>query len=197
MKDSPETSDQTDSQNQLLSDFYLFLSRTMRYPEKDFLNDAFLDAYENLLDKLELYKEKEQIQTSRTEDQNLLQTLQVEYTRLFINAVPHVIASPYASVYQKSDHDLQGKLTEKTRDFYREQGYDIANTAEPADHIRFELEFLAALADNGKVEEEQQFLKQLFRPWFPQFRDRVLKGAQHPFYTISVTLIDEFTKAEG
>jgi TorA maturation chaperone TorD len=196
LKDSPVTSDQIDSQHQLLSDFYLFLARTMHYPENDFLNDDFLDAYEHLLEKLELHEERERMSSCRADDDNLLQTLQVEYTRLFINAVPHVIASPYASVYQKSDHDLQGKLTEKTRDFYREQGYDIADTAEPADHIRFELEFLAALVSKGKIKEEQQFLQQLFHPWFPLFRDRVLEGSQHPFYRISVQLIDQFTKAD-
>jgi len=197
LKDSPVTTDQINSQDQLLSDFYLFLSRTMCYPENDFLNDDFLDAYENLLEKLELHEEKKQLRSCRSEDDHLLQNLQVEYTRLFINAVPHVIASPYASVYQQSDHDLQGILTKKTREFYRARGYDISNTAEPADHIRFELEFLAALAHNGKVEEEKQFLQQLFRPWFPQFRDRVLQGSNHPFYTISVQLIDLFTRIDG
>ena len=196
LKDSPVPSDRIDSQQHLLSDFYLFFSRTMRYPEDDFLTDTFLDAYENLLDKLELIKEKEQIRSCRTEDKNLLQTLQVEYTRLFINAIPHVIASPYASVYQQSDHDLKGTLTEKTRDFYREQGYDITDAAEPADHIRIELEFLAALTKTGKIDEEQQFLQQLFRPWFTQFRDRVLEGSQHPFYTISVQLIDQFAQTD-
>jgi len=196
LKDSPVPSDRIDSQQQLLSDFYLFFSRTMHYPEDDFLSDAFLDAYENLLDKLDLTREKEQILACRTQDENLLKSLQVEYTRLFINAIPHVIASPYASVYQKGDHDLQGALTEKTRDFYREQGFDITDTAEPADHIRLELEFLAALSKAGKIDEEQQFLQQLFRPWFTQFRDRVLEGAQHPFYTISVQLIDQFTRTD-
>jgi TorA maturation chaperone TorD len=195
LKDSPVT-DQIDSQNQLLSDLYLFLSRTMCYPENDFLTDEFLDAYEDLLEKLELHQEKKQLRSWRNEDDHLLQNLQIEYTRLFINAVPHVIASPYASVYQKSDHDLQGALTEKTREFYRSQGYDISNTAEPADHIRFELEFLAALVHNGKTDEEKQFLQQLFRPWFPQFRDRVLQGSNHPFYTIAVQLIDQFTSTD-
>lgn len=197
MKDSPVTTDQTDPQNQLISNYYLFFSRIMCYPENNFLTDNVLDTYEDLLEKLDLHKEKAQIHACRKEDDNLLQTLQVEYTRLFINAVPHVIASPYASVYQKGDHDLQGTLTEKTRDFYRTQGYDITNTAEPADHIRFELEFLAALVQNGKLEEEQQFLRELFRPWFSKFKDRVVEGANHPFYVISVQLIDQFTRTDG
>jgi TorA maturation chaperone TorD len=193
----PETTDQIDPQHQLLSDFYLFLSQTMRYPEDHFFNDEFLDAYENLLVELELQEEQQRLHSCRKEDDNLLQTIQVEYTRLFINAIPHIIASPYASVYENGDHDLQGKITEKTRDFYREHGYDIADTAEPADHIRFELEFLAALVRNGKLDDEKQFLQQLFRPWFSKFRDRVLEGSEHPYYTISIQLVDLFTRKEG
>ena len=196
MNDTPVKTEQTDPDAGLLSDFYLFLSRTMRYPEADFFTDEFLDAYENLLAKLDLREEQERLHAVREEDDNLLQTLKVEYTRLFINAVPHVIAPPYASIYQDGDHDLQGKTTEKTRDFYREHGYDITSTAEPADHICFELEFLAGLARDGKFEEEEQFLHQLFRPWFPSFRDRVLEGAAHPYYTISVRLIDLFTRKD-
>lgn len=197
LKDFSATSDRIDSQQQQqLADCYLFFAQIMRFPENNVLTDDFLDVYEYLLEQLELHREKEQFHRFRTEDQNLIQTLQVEYTRLFINAIPHVIASPYASVYQQCNHDLQGTLTEKTRDFYREQGYDIANTAEPADHIRFELEFLAALLQTGKIDAEQQFLQQLFRPWFPRFRDRVVEGSQHPFYTISVQLIDQFTRPD-
>jgi len=194
---TPATTDQIDPQHQLLSDFYLFLSQTMRYPEDHFFTDEFLDTYENLLVKLELQEEQQRLHSCRKEDDNLLQTIQVEYTRLFINAIPHIIASPYASVYENGDHDLQGKITEKTRDFYREHGYDIADTAEPADHIRFELEFLAALVRNGKLDDEKQFLQQLFRPWFSKFRDRVLEGTEHPYYTISIQLVDLFTRKEG
>ena len=166
----------------------------MCFPEEHVLTDEFFDVYATWLDKFDMDEEYKLLLGFRN-DGNLLETLQIEYTRLFINAIPHLIAAPYASVYQKSDQELQGKITEKTRDFYREHGYDIVNLAEPADHIRFELEFLAALAGSGKIEEEERFLQELFRPWFAEFKDRVVVGANHPYYAITVKLIDSFTQA--
>ena len=195
MNDTPAAQDQSDPQV-LLSKFYLFLSQLMCFPEEHLLTDEFLDVYEYWLKEFDMSKEHQLFLECRKED-NLLETLQIEYTRLFINAIPHLIAAPYASVYQKSDQDLQGKITEKTRDFYREQGFDIVNTAEPADHIRFELEFLAALTSSNKTEEEEQFLQQLFRPWFTQFKARVVEGAKHPYYAMAVEIIDQFTREDG
>lgn len=191
------TSDQIDPATEVLSEFYLFLSLTMQYPDSGFFTDEFLDAYENLLTRLKLQEKQKSIHACRKEDENLLQTLRVEYTRLFINAVPHVIAPPYASIYRDGDHDLQGKTTKKTRDFYRENGYDITNSSEPADHIRFELEFLAALTRDGKFDKEEQFLKKFFRPWFTKFRDQVLAETIHPYYSVSIQLIDYFTRKDG
>jgi TorA maturation chaperone TorD len=196
LNDTPATSDQTDSTAEPLSEFYLFLSMTMRYPEADFFTDEFLDAFENLLTDLELQKEQQSMQACRQDDEDLLQTLKIEYTRLFINAVPHVIVPPFASVYMDGDHDLQGKTTQQTRDFYRENGYDIADSSEPADHICFELEFLAALVREGKFDREEEFLKKYFRPWFGRFRDRLTAETIHPYYSVSIQLIDAFTKQE-
>ena len=197
LNDTPVKTDETDPDAKSLSEFYLFLSLTMRYPDVDFFTEEFLDTYENLLARLELQEEQKSIHACREEDENLLQTLRVEYTRLFINAVPHVIAPPYASIYRDGDHDLQGKTTEQTRDFYRENGYDISNSSEPADHICFELEFLSALARDGKFDKEEQFLKKLFRPWFNKFRDQVLAETIHPYYSVSIQLIDFFTRKDG
>jgi len=196
LNETPLKNDQIDPDAEPLSDFYLFLSLTMRYPDADFLTDEFLDTYENLLTGLELQEEQERIHACRQGDDNLLQTLRLEYTRLFINAAPHVIAPPYASIYQDGDHDLQGRTTEKTRDFYRENGYDITDSSEPADHIRFELEFLAALARDAKFVEEEQFLKNLFRPWFAKFRAQLLAETIHPYYAVSIQLIDFFTRKD-
>ena len=196
MNDTPAKNKPIDPDAERLSEFYLFLSLTMRYPDAVFLTDEFLDTYENLLAGLDLEKEQQRIHACRQEDDNLLQTLKLEYTRLFINAVPHVIAPPYASIYRDGDHDLQGKTTEQTRDFYRENGYDISDSSEPADHIRFELEFLSALAGEGKFDQEEQFLQKLFRPWFTKFRDQVLAETIHPYYAVSIELIDIFTRKD-
>ena len=195
MNSHSETED-NDIQTQPLADVYVFLALTMRYPDTSFLAEDFFDVFEELLGSFDMSSEQEEIRTCRQQDNNLVDTLQVEYTRLFINAIPHIIAPPYGSFYLDGDHTLQGKSTRRARDFYRQYGYDIADTSEPADHIRFELEFLAALTRDNELEAEEQFLKTIFRPWFISFYKRVLDDKGHPFYQVSLKLIDMFTKEE-
>ena len=103
---------------------------------------------------------------------------------------------PYASVYLDGNGALFGRTTERTRDFYRQHGYDLASEAEPADHLSLELDFLAALTAEGKHEAEELFLRTLFRPWFEQFQEKCMKEARHPFFQVSIRLIDFFTKEE-
>ena len=110
--------------------------------------------------------------------------------------MPHVTVPPYASVYLDGSGTLQGPTTERTRDFYRAHGYDLASETEPADHLALELDFLAALTGEGQVEAEEVFLRTLFRPWFTRFKERCMQEVRHPFYTVSIQLIDFFTKEE-
>ena len=186
------------SEAMILADIYTFLALTMRYPESSFFNKEFLDAFTGLLTSYEMDSELAEIQNScqAENEQELLESLQIEYTRLFINAAPHIIAPPYGSFYLDGDRNLQGKSTAKTRDFYRQYGCDITDPAEPADHIRFELEFLAAMARDNELDAEDTFVTTIFRPWFIQFKKRVLEDKVHPFYRVSVQLIDFFTKEE-
>ena len=190
--------DINNSEAVILADIYTFLALTMRYPTPSFINKEFLDALTGLLTSYEMDSELTEIQNfcySENEEE-LLESLQIEYTRLFINAAPHIIAPPYGSFYLDGDRNLQGKSTSKTRDFYRQYGCDITDSAEPADHIRFELEFLAALARDNELDAEETFVTTIFRPWFIQFKKRVLEDKGHPFYRVSVQLIDFFTKEE-
>lgn len=185
-----------DIRTQPLADVYAFLALTMRYPDASFITEDFLDVFENLLVSFNMAAEQEEIRACRQQGSNFVDTLQIEYTRLFINAVPHIVAPPYGSFYLDGDYTLQGKSSRKTRDFYRQYGYDISDTSEPADHIRLELEFLAALTREGELEAEEQFLKTIFRPWFSRFQKRVLDEKGHPYYMVSTKLIDFFTKEE-
>jgi TorA maturation chaperone TorD len=180
----------------ILSDVYAFLALTMRYPTADFLDSDFLNAFESLLDSLDFPEDTRQFSQWRAQCSDLINELQIEYTRLFINSVPRATCPPFASVYVDGDRTLQGKTTEKTKDFYGKCGYKVENEAEPPDHLRFELEFLAALVRENQFEEEDEFLTTLFRPWFKRFKKQCLEEARHPFYRASIQLIDFFTKEE-
>ena len=199
MTDAPTTLDQNDaptSEDATLSAIYSLLALTMRYPDAAGINDQLFDSLESLLDSLDRSDELTAFRDWRRRSSDPLDELRIEYTRLFINAVPHVTVPPYASVYLDGSGILQGPTTERTRDFYRAHGYDLASESEPADHLALELDFLAALTGEGQVVAEEVFLRTLFRPWFTRFKERCMQEVRHPFYTVSIQLIDFFTKEE-
>jgi len=183
--------------NQQLQDvslLYRFLGQSLKFPEASWFTDDFRRSFSALLNQLGAVQEALDLEKSFAESADLLEDLQVEYTRLFINGVPHVAAPPYASVYL--DKSLQGVHGSRTLAFYREKGCDMSEDADLPDHIVHELEFLSHLAADNDQEGEREFLQRFFLTWFPNFRDNVLKEANHPYYRLVITMIDYFTKEE-
>lgn len=173
-----------------LAEIYRFLAQAMRYPESSWFTDDFLSVFKEILVQLEWHDHIHDLPEKITDE--ILEEIQVDHTRLFINGVPHVIAPPYASVY--IDGTLNSTTADKTRDYFRKKGFDITTTEFP-DHLVTELDFMALLEDEeegGSVE----FLQVYFRPWFDTFRDLVVKEAKVPFIKSAVEVIDFFTKEE-
>lgn len=199
MSEQSTTNDQEDAsvtEAETLRSIYTFLALTMRYPDPVFCNDTFFDTLESLLASLDWQTELVAIEQWRAQSPDPVDELRTEYTRLFINSSSRSTVPPYASIYLDGDTCLQGRTTERTRDFYRERGYDLAEETEPADHISLELDFLAALAGETRYEDQELFLHTLFRPWFHRFQEKCTKEARHPFFKVSIQLIDFFTKEE-
>jgi len=179
-----------------MAEIYRFLAQSMRYPGSDWMQADYFSVLDTFLVELGWDAEAQLLRQSISENTDWLEPLQVEHTRLFVNAIPAVVAPPYGSVYLSADGMLYGPSAEKAKAFYREQGFDLAGEADIPDHIVFELEFLALLAEEGKSREEELFLQKHFRPWFPSFQARVLQEVRHPFYRVLVNLIDFFTREE-
>ncbi|BCL60713.1 chaperone TorD [Desulfomarina profundi] len=158
------------------------------------MNKTYLESLYALLDALGGEKEKDAIDTAIKKSRDFLEDLQVEYTRLFINGIPHVVAPPYGSVY--FDKSLQGKYAEQVMHYYCSKGYALTDKADFPDNLIHQLEFLSFLAEDKDQESENEFLGTYFLPWFETFSKLVKKEAQHPFYRIIITLIDFFTKEE-
>jgi TorA maturation chaperone TorD len=177
-----------------IATIYRFCAQSMQYPETDWMDDNYLDSLYTLLDALGGTEEKNRIITAKEKSKDFLEDLQVEYTRLFINGVPHVAAPPYGSVY--FDKSLQGKYAEQVLNYYHEKGYVLTEKADFPDNLIHQLEFLSFLAEDKDQESEVEFLGTFFLPWYETFSELVKKEAQHPFYHIIVTLIDFFTKEE-
>jgi len=186
------------SQTSLLdmAEIYRFLARSMQYPSADWMQADYFSALDAFLAEFGWDAEARTLRRSISGSFDWLEPLQVEHTRLFVNAIPTVVSPPYGSVYLSADGMLYGPSAEKAKAFYREQGFDLAGEADIPDHISFELEFLALLVEEGKSREEELFLQKHFRPWFPKFKARVLQEGRHPFYGVLVNLIDFFTREE-
>ncbi|MEJ2031727.1 MAG: molecular chaperone TorD family protein [Deltaproteobacteria bacterium] len=180
----------------LLDDLFRILGRSLEYPQGNWPDGDYLAWLDGLLAELGWEEERAELRDLPADHVELLDVLQIEYTRLFINAVPTAVAPPYGSVHYPGEGMLNNRSTEKTREFYRRHGFDLAEESGPADYLPLELEFLARLAGSGRETEAEVFLSNYFRPWFSAFRARVLAGALLPFYRILIELIDFFTQQE-
>ncbi|MDA8165811.1 MAG: molecular chaperone TorD family protein [Desulfobacteraceae bacterium] len=176
-----------------MPDMYRFFSLSMRYPHPSWLTATYFITFFTLLGELGWDEEAAGLRSRFEADGDPLEPLRVEYTRLFINAIPHVVAPPFGSIYVNPDGVVYGANAVATKAFYREHGFELASETAIPDDLGCELEFLATLAEQGKTEAEKLFLRTLFRPWFPIFRDRVIGESLHPFYVVVVKLIDFFS----
>lgn len=173
---------------------YRFCAQSMQYPQPDWFTEKYLSSLYTLLDALGGETEKQRLVDTLAKSSDILEDLQVEYTRLFINGVPHVAAPPYGSVYLEKT--IRGKYSEEILSYYHALGYTLTENADLPDNLIHQLEFLSFLAEDNNREGEEEFLSRFFLPWFPVFVARVLEEAQHPFYRVIVRIIDFFTKEE-
>lgn len=184
----------TTTPSQDISFYYRFLARCLHYPDRQWMNEDFFMVFFNLVGSLGAIAEGREIKNALGQSPDPIEDLQIEYTRLFINGVPHVVAPPYASVYM--DQSIQGSFALKTLPFYRKKGFVMEENADLPDHLIHELEFLSLLALEADLAGEEEFLTTLFRPWYQHFYPRVATETRHPYYRMVVNLIDFFTKEE-
>jgi putative dimethyl sulfoxide reductase chaperone len=178
-----------------ISTLYRFCAQSMRYPESQWFTQEYLDNLYTLLDAVGKDQEKKKLVSFFTSTASFLECLQIDYTRLFITGVPHVLAPPYGSVY--IDKSLQGQHTAKTLKFYHDHGFAMAADADLPDHIIHQLEFLSLLADDNDQQAEHEFLVNIFLSWFQHFAKKVQCAAGYPLYPAVVQLIAYLTKEEN
>ena len=179
-----------------MADIYRFLAKSMHYPDNAWMDEQYFSVINTIFSGLGWEDDSRDLAESLNSTTDWLEPIQIEYTRLFVNAVPSVIAPPYGSTYLSSDGMLYGPSAVSVKEFYQERGVDLAGEGDLPDHIVVELEFLALLAEKRETADEELFLNDHFRTWFPKFKERILGEAQHPFYRILVKLIDFFTREE-
>jgi len=132
----------------------------------------------------------------------LLEELQIEFTYLFINAVPKVVAPPYESVYSGRKL-LMGPPVSQVLEAYREAGLVISEEYDALpDHISAELEFVCHLSQRELESEDSdetadaeswrqfrtRFLDEHLTQWQGLFTEKIKAGTRHPFYRLLALL---------
>ena len=111
-----------------------------------------------------------------------LESLQVEYTRLFINTLPEVPCPPYGSIYLEGC--CMSGSTVSIQAIYRRAGIE---SDEMPDHFAVEMEFLGLLLpclSNGTPEQRSDAVEiiQHLSAWTPEFFNRVEEHDRSGFY---------------
>ena len=122
-----------------------------------------------------------------------LETLEVEFTRLFVNAYPKTPLPPYEAV-QRGEGGLWGESTLDVVRSYAEAGlkYTRAHGVAP-DHLSAEMEFAAFLLTSADAsvgsEERTRFIAQYehhftahLGPWVGEFCQKVERQTRVDFY---------------
>ena len=127
------------------------------------------------------------------------QELAVDYARVFLGAGSYdrVLAPPYESVFTSEERILMQDARDGAVTYYRRAGLDLpADNTTPEDHLGFELQFAAALADNanealaaddGETFAEVVSLARSFfvhhqQNWLPALCEAIDEFAETDFY---------------
>jgi TorA maturation chaperone TorD len=147
-------------------------------------------------------------------EQELLENLAVEYTRLFVGPGKHI--SPHESVQHKKEGvqsgQLWGELTAEVKKIIESSGLEYTSeyTGMP-DHISVELEFMQQVvrredqawgADDDEtarlcLKNEKKFIDEHLSGWIPEFCEKVIEAAEMPFYREMARLTRNFIEFEA
>jgi len=175
---------------------YKTFAKLFYYPDKelvqllyngvvtDFFSDIYKDAekFEKFKSWLNLFENKE----------HLLESLQIEYTSLFINNFPSLPAPPYKSFY--FDKELFGPSAENVAEIYNHYNFEISKDIyELPDHIAIELEFISRIIEMDIPEDEiNKFLKEQILSWSRYLEKEIIDNASIPFYSFIIKEINIF-----
>lgn len=197
------------------SNVYNILSLCYTYPDEKvgswIIEKGWIGELKNALGCLtdetfeDYFKSFEKFLSGKREEVGL--EMAREYTRLFINGFPKVVAPPYGSVYLEKEGRVFGKTTSGVLKFYHEAGFTLKeDLGDLPDHIAHELEFMGILTareaevtgiERVRLEEVQMdFLSQYLLSWIPTFCGRVKQDSRLDFYQTLADLTGEFLQLE-
>jgi TorA maturation chaperone TorD len=210
MKNNAELKNRAE-QAQQRSNIYGFLARVFRKElSTDMLARIKDSGFRDVLSSLEVQLGDEFFSAPEEE---LIENLAVEYTRLFLGPGRHI--SPHESIhYERDDGDWGrhwGASTVEVKKFVESLGlkYKESDTSIP-DHISVELELMQKVIEKEKqawstnggkdvlhyLKIEKMFMEDHIMKWIPQFCDKVIAEAEFSYYREMAELTKNFLALE-
>ena len=192
-------------------DLCRFLSACYYEPAAEFVEEKMFDNMLIAARRLDPYLEEHARRLGDAFAAQDIETLLVDYTRLFLGPV-QALASPYGESWLSSTASTQDKPPLAVLDLYSQGGFEIDEEfRERPDHVAVELEFLYLLTFNqnraaatGKSDEaaatqslQQRFLAEHLGAWIAPFAAAIASGAHSAFYRELGALTERFVRMQA
>lgn len=175
---------------------------------RDLLLGTYLGPFESLKSLVDykppgILDDLEAVTASFTNEDDIFQSLEQTYVRLFINSREGVAAPLYASCYEPGnapgdDASLMGPPAVMMKERFESKGLSLGDHInDPPDHLSIELEYLYFLLEKGwrdtdasLLDEAAAFGGQIMLPWVIRFQER-LEAAESEcrFYHLTTAII--------
>lgn len=179
---------------------YKSFAKLVTYPDKELVNLLSSGVIVELFEILDIpesdFASIDRWLKSFDNEEKLLEELQVEYTRLFINTFPTLPAPLYKSYYE--DNELLGHAIGKLIDTYEKYGFEVSEEQnELPDNLALLLEFVFRLDEEQCSEEEQNnFIEEFILSWTKQLEQKIIENAEIEFYKFLIISLNSFLKED-
>ena len=187
-------------------DIYGLLARSFDMPTLELIKNLTDGSFSGALQCLNAQEGEKLILNMRDlDDEKILDVLEKEYTRIFLDTYMPFIP-PYESIYMGEKHAM-GKCARDVESFYRKVGLGVESGSDMPDHISHECEFVSILCEkelNELKESEkekyrvmrEEFLRNHLLPWGPVFCRDLGALAKTDFYKGISLIGKEFFERE-
>jgi TorA maturation chaperone TorD len=190
------------------TDLARFVAACYYEPERAFVDEGLFESMVEAASHVDAELEALARRLGPAFEQQPLQELLVDYTRLFLGPV-QALAQPYASVWLSGQNQLMQSPTLDVMELYAQAGFEVdAEFKELPDHVAVELEFLYLLlwrenearvaadmqALSASSSLKQAFLDQHLGRWLGPFLLAMNDGAQTAFYETLAQVTERFVR---
>ena len=193
------------------ADLCRFLSACYYEPCPEFTEEKLFDSMQVAASRIDPGLADLARRLGETFAEQDLQTLLVDYTRLFLGPM-QALAKPYGSFWLSGPTAQGPDSTTAVLDLYRQGGFEIdEGVGDLPDHVAVELEFLYLLLFTknqahaaGKVNDvaaaellQRRFLDEHLGAWIGPFAAAVQSGAETVFYRILAKFTERFVRMQA